>query len=44
MQEELVSEVGNEIPDCWSLIKDSELLNITILNESSNRETRKVLN
>ena len=28
MEEELVSETGNEwIPDCWSLIKDTELLN-----------------
>ena len=28
MEEELVSETGNEwIPDCWSLMKDTELLN-----------------
>ena len=29
MEEKLVSKIDNEIPDCWPLIEDTELLNIS---------------
>ena len=29
MEEKLVSEIDNEIPDCWPSIEDTELLNIS---------------
>ena len=42
MEEKLVSEIDNEIPDCWPSIEDTELLNISSTKMRSNNTERLV--